>query len=66
MLRSNSINKYQTTILLQRMQENPSIAGGYTKDSKEQVASFWKALNEELNSSGPPVKSIFEWKKVTN
>lgn len=54
------------TILLQRMQENPSIAGGYTKDSKEQVASFWKALNEELNSSGPPVKSIFEWKKVTN
>lgn len=34
------------------MQQNPRIAGGYSNGTKEVVSSFWKDLNEELNSAG--------------
>ena len=46
------------------MRENSSIAGGYSKESKENVVVFWKKIPIELNSAGPPVKIVMEWKKV--
>ena len=48
------------------MRENPTIAGGYSKHSKDVVAAFWSKLVEDLNSVGPPIKTTAEWKKVRN
>ncbi|XP_055907590.1 uncharacterized protein LOC129947817 [Eupeodes corollae] len=57
-------NKKQMETLVDLMEKNPDIASGYSKKSKEEVTRFWKIVDRELNSTGPPVKSIFEWKKV--
>ena len=57
-------NKKQISLLLQKMKENPSIAGGFSRDSKEAVTAFWNDAVVDLNSAGPPTKSIAEWKKV--
>lgn len=46
------------------MEKNSDIANGFTKRSKEDVMKFWKNLEKEINSFGPPIKSVFEWKKV--
>lgn len=46
------------------MESNRTIACGFIKISKEVVADFWKSLTEELNSAGPPIKNVSEWKKV--
>lgn len=45
------------------MRENPNIAGGYTKDSKDAVSAFWSATINDLNTAGPPIKTVAEWKK---
>lgn len=46
------------------MQNNKTIARGFVKIPREVLAEFWKALTEELNSAGPPIKNVSEWKKV--
>ena len=46
------------------MKENPSIAGGFSRYSKEAVTAFWNNAVIDLNSAGPPTKSMAEWKKV--
>lgn len=46
------------------MESCPSIAGGYSKITKEESASFWEDAITSLNSAGPPKKTLAEWKKV--
>lgn len=46
------------------MEKYADIATGFTKRNKEEVNTFWKGLEKEVNSFGPPVKSLFEWKKA--
>ncbi|XP_055904992.1 uncharacterized protein LOC129940627 [Eupeodes corollae] len=57
-------NKTQYQRLLDLLQENPEIAQGYTKATKEEVAAFWDTVKEELNSLGPPLKDASSWRKV--
>ncbi|XP_055838228.1 uncharacterized protein LOC129906465 [Episyrphus balteatus] len=61
---TSSTTKNQMETLVGFMEKNPDIASGYTKKSKEEVTSFWQTVERELNSIGPPIKSILEWKKV--
>ncbi|XP_055920026.1 uncharacterized protein LOC129951743 [Eupeodes corollae] len=63
---SKSINSKQSDMLLNKMQENPEIARGFVKESKDKINAFWKRITLELNSAGPPIKTEFEWKKVWN
>ena len=47
------------------METNPDIATGFTTyRQKEDLQHFWKKTETELNSLGPPIKAISEWKKV--
>ncbi|XP_055913460.1 uncharacterized protein LOC129947048 [Eupeodes corollae] len=47
------------------MEKNTDIATGFTTyRAKEDLAKFWKKTETELNSLGPPIKSISDWKKV--
>ncbi|XP_054745392.1 uncharacterized protein LOC129249786 [Anastrepha obliqua] len=48
--------------LISRMKERP--AKKFTRSSPNEVEQFWESVREELNSLGPPSKSISEWKKV--
>ncbi|XP_036330675.1 uncharacterized protein LOC118742590 [Rhagoletis pomonella] len=59
-----SINKTQLNALVNAMVENADIGRSFQKKNKEKTQQFWKDLNNYLNSLGPPIKSIFEWKKV--
>ncbi|XP_036317354.1 uncharacterized protein LOC118732332 [Rhagoletis pomonella] len=46
------------------MEASPDIARGFHRGNKEEVARFWRNAEMELNSVGPPMKNITEWKKV--
>ncbi|XP_065370347.1 uncharacterized protein LOC135962375 [Calliphora vicina] len=61
---SKTTNKKQLEMLLDAMQTHPGIACGMYKGSKEELNRFWRNLEAELNSAGPPQKSVSEWKKV--
>ncbi|XP_036343856.1 uncharacterized protein LOC118753100 [Rhagoletis pomonella] len=62
--RSKTTNKRQQTILINLMEASPDIARGFHRGNKEEVARFWRNAEMELNSVGPPIKNITEWKKV--
>lgn len=57
-------NNKQLEVLVEAMKKEKSIARGFTKEPKEKVKEFWKALAGELNAEGPPLREIVEWKKV--
>ncbi|XP_073812091.1 uncharacterized protein [Musca autumnalis] len=57
-------NRKQLDILLSSMQARPDIATRMNEVNKEELKVFWCNLEKELNSAGPPSKSIAEWKKV--
>ena len=40
------------------MKENPSIAGGFSRYSKEAVTAFWNNAVIDLNRTGPPTRSM--------
>ncbi|XP_055852449.1 uncharacterized protein LOC129916482 [Episyrphus balteatus] len=62
---SNSTNHNQLELLVSIMETNPDIATGFTTyRQKEDLQHFWKKTEKELNSLGPPIKAISEWKKV--
>ncbi|XP_053960583.1 uncharacterized protein LOC128864849 [Anastrepha ludens] len=46
------------------MKEHPDIANNFTRSAPNEVELFWENVREELNSLGPPSKSIAEWKQV--
>lgn len=50
--------------MLNKLQNNKSIACGFVKIPKDVVAEFWKSLTEELNCAGPPIKNVTEMKNV--
>ncbi|XP_050339699.1 uncharacterized protein LOC126766038 [Bactrocera neohumeralis] len=56
--------KQQYALMVELLQQKPEMAQGFTKCPKEEVASFWNNMAQELNSFGPPIKDIFSWKKV--
>ncbi|XP_036330733.1 uncharacterized protein LOC118742627 [Rhagoletis pomonella] len=62
--RSKTTNKHQIELLLSRMQAHPDIARGFFKGQKDDVNKFWRQVEEDLNSAGPPMKNVCEWKKV--
>lgn len=62
--RSKITNKKQFEILLNEMETHPDIARGMFKGGKDELNRFWRNLEAELNSAGPPQKHISEWKKV--
>ncbi|XP_018796527.1 PREDICTED: uncharacterized protein LOC108973608, partial [Bactrocera latifrons] len=57
-------NKAQLTYLVNSISENPNIGKRFQKENKERVNTYWKKLHESLNSMGPPLKSIAEWKRI--
>ncbi|XP_036340838.1 uncharacterized protein LOC118750220, partial [Rhagoletis pomonella] len=61
---SKTTNKHQIELLLSRMQAHPDIARGFFKGQKDDVNKFWRQVEEDLNSAGPPMKNVCEWKKV--
>lgn len=46
------------------MDSQPGIARGFFKGGKEELAKFWRSAEIQLNSAGPPMKTVAEWKKV--
>ncbi|XP_017479975.1 PREDICTED: uncharacterized protein LOC108369387 isoform X2 [Rhagoletis zephyria] len=64
MNKSKSTNKHQLEILVNLMQSHAEIARGFYKGGKEPLNRFWRKVEKELNSAGPPSKCIAEWKKV--
>uniref|UniRef100_A0A1A9Z6T7 Regulatory protein zeste n=1 Tax=Glossina pallidipes TaxID=7398 RepID=A0A1A9Z6T7_GLOPL len=61
----NAINKVQSEILYNFMSQNPDIAKGFHYAfTKERYVKCWRNLEKALNKSGPPRKSMCEWKKV--
>ncbi|XP_017469218.1 PREDICTED: uncharacterized protein LOC108361166 [Rhagoletis zephyria] len=54
----------QFKCLVSKMKEHPDIAKNFTKNAPDLVERFWESVREELNSIGPPSKTIAEWKKV--
>ncbi|KNC23600.1 hypothetical protein FF38_02222 [Lucilia cuprina] len=62
--RFKTTNKKQLEMLLDAMQTHQGIACGMYKGSKEDLNRFWRNLEAELNSAGPPEKSVSKWKKA--
>ncbi|XP_036345281.1 uncharacterized protein LOC118754511, partial [Rhagoletis pomonella] len=56
--------KQQIELLCSRMQAHPDIARGFYKGQKDDVNKLWRQVEEDLNSAGPPMKNVCEWKKV--
>lgn len=55
----------QSEILYNFMSQNPDIAKGFHYAfTKERYVKCWRNLEKALNKSGPPRKSMCEWKKV--
>lgn len=49
------------------MEQHPAFAAGNIKtaDGKGAMDKLWCALSNQLNSIGPPTKSVDKWKKVS-
>ncbi|XP_054730976.1 uncharacterized protein LOC129239489 [Anastrepha obliqua] len=62
--RKRTTTREQFKGLISRMKEHPDIAKNFTRSAPNEVEQFWESVREELNSLGPPSKSISEWKKV--
>ncbi|XP_033248000.1 uncharacterized protein LOC117188374 [Drosophila miranda] len=54
----------QDAIFIAFMERHPMIAKNYLKGDKLAAEAAWKRLSKELNSVGPPVKEVCEWKRV--
>ncbi|XP_033247993.1 uncharacterized protein LOC117188368 [Drosophila miranda] len=54
----------QDAIFIAFMERHPMIAINYLKGDKLAAEAAWKRLSKELNSVGPPVKEVCEWKRV--
>ncbi|XP_036341051.1 uncharacterized protein LOC118750438 [Rhagoletis pomonella] len=61
---AKTTNKTQLELLVQLMDSQPGIARGFFKGGKEELAKFWRSAEIKLNSAGPPMKTVAEWKKV--
>ncbi|XP_036343009.1 uncharacterized protein LOC118752258 [Rhagoletis pomonella] len=61
---SKKINRHQIEILITLMEARPDIARGFHKGHNDEVSRFWRNAEAELNSAGPPLKNITQWKKV--
>ncbi|XP_049302102.1 uncharacterized protein LOC126762800 [Bactrocera neohumeralis] len=48
------------------MAENPDLAAGFSKQGKDRQEALWKETAADLNSAGPPTKTVSEWKRVWN
>lgn len=46
------------------MAENPDLAAGFSKQGKDRQEALWKETAADLNSAGPPTKTVSEWKRV--
>ncbi|XP_058832484.1 uncharacterized protein LOC131690598 [Topomyia yanbarensis] len=62
-------NRKQFECLVAHMEKNPAIAKGQkyaeaASCSKAKYNEVWNRLSMELNSLGPPMRSLMEWQKV--
>ncbi|XP_058448988.1 uncharacterized protein LOC131428948 [Malaya genurostris] len=62
-------NRNQFEAMVSHMEKNPHIAKGQrfaetANISKTNYNVFWNRLTADLNSLGPPIRSIMEWQKV--
>ncbi|XP_067614614.1 uncharacterized protein [Eurosta solidaginis] len=67
-MESNKMNhttsRDQFKCLVSKMKEHPDIAKNFTRNATNEVEQFWEGVRDDLNSLGPPSKTIAEWKKV--
>ncbi|XP_002043184.2 uncharacterized protein LOC6618939 isoform X1 [Drosophila sechellia] len=54
----------QDAIFVAFMERHPIISKNYLKGDKQAAEAAWKRLTNELNSVGPPIKEVSEWKRV--
>lgn len=64
--RGKPMTKTQANILASFMEENTDLARGIVNASngKRKSIVLWEKVTAKLNSVGPPVKTLMEWKKV--
>lgn len=63
-------NRKQFTLLVERMEEHPSVARGQkfcqaSGINREMYNDVWKELTKALNSLGPPIRNEKDWQKVS-
>ncbi|XP_073822055.1 uncharacterized protein [Musca autumnalis] len=46
------------------MEKHPDVATGYSKKDKATQDQLWSELTESLNSCGPQIRSMQEWRKT--
>ncbi|EDX08668.1 GD11923, partial [Drosophila simulans] len=54
----------QDAIFVAFMERHPIISKNYLKGDKQAAEAAWRRLTNELNSVGPPIKEVSEWKRV--
>lgn len=66
-VRSQSANAAQLSILTSFMENNHGLAKSYNSQSaqgRQEATHLWEQLKLQLNAEGPPTKTVAEWKRV--